>query len=142
MRCGKSACQFCVLCGVYTALPIATCMSLQHYVPMVMRRKEAKTYGTKQKIEGDFHPNQTCLIIEDVITTGNSVIETANELAAEKLNIKDVVVLIDRGESGQKNLQNKNFTLHAVYNLKDILHELSRSGKLTDKELAIADAYA
>ena len=44
---------------------------------MVIKRKEAKDYGTKKLIEGVFEKGMTCCIIEDVITTGSSVIETA-----------------------------------------------------------------
>lgn len=134
-------CQFDLICGVpYTALPIATCISLQHDIPMIMRRKEKKEYGTKQMIEGEYISGQNCLIIEDVITSGSSIIETATDLEEAELKIKDCVVLIDREQGGRKNLENK-YNLHAILTLPDILQNLLNSNLVSTEERFIIEQF-
>lgn len=73
--------EFSLICGVpYAALPLATALSLEYNIPMLMRRKEVKEYGTKASIEGVFSQDQLCLVIEDVMTTGASLLETIASL--------------------------------------------------------------
>ncbi len=131
---------FDFICGVpYTALPIATCISLQQDIPMLMRRKEKKEYGTKQQIEGAFKTGQKCLIIEDIVTKGNSVIETADDLEVAGLKVRDIAVLIDREQGAADNLHAKHYQLHAAFTLKDVLNTLLHSEELTDVERSIVN---
>jgi len=113
--------QTTLLCGVpYTALPIATCISLDQDLPMVICRKEAKEYGTKKQVEGIFKKGQNCLVIEDVVTTGGSVIKTIDVLQQQGLQVTDVVVLVDRQEGGREALEAKGYRLHSVFTLDDL----------------------
>lgn len=122
-----SGCKFDLICGVpYTALPIATCLSLDHQIPMIIRRKEKKEYGTMQLIEGEFNPGQRCLVVEDVITTGSSIIETANDLEKLGLQVIDTIALIDREQGGRQTLE-KKYTVHTVLSLSEIMAALLNS---------------
>lgn len=133
--------HFDVVCGVpYTALPIATCLSLDHNIPMVMRRKEKKDYGTKQSIEGVFQNGHRCLVIEDVITTGGSIIETATDLTAEGLVVSDVVVLIDREQGGRATLE-QTFKVHTILTLTEILDTLLKSTILNPTERPLIEKF-
>lgn len=129
--------NFDVMCGVpYTALPIATAISITYNKPMIMRRKEVKDYGTKKAIEGHFTPGQTCLVVEDLVTSGMSVFETIDPLQHEGLVVKDVIVLVDREQGGKKHLQEKGFNLYSVLTISEMLETLAATGKLDSEMVA------
>lgn len=130
------ACQsragFSLICGVpYTALPIASCMSVKHNVPMVMRRKEAKSYGTKKLIEGVFQTDSKCLVVEDVVTSGSSVLETVDALSTVGIQVSDAVVLLDRCQGGQEMLKSRGVRLYSLFTLTKVIQVLHEAGRVT-----------
>ena len=81
-------------------------IELPHPVP--------QKYGTKKVIEGDFTQGQNCLIVEDVITSGSSVLETASILRDHGLKVEEVVVFLDREQGGRHNLENNGIRVDCV----------------------------
>jgi orotate phosphoribosyltransferase len=127
-----------LLCGVpYTALPIATCISLQENKPMVMVRKEAKSYGTKQMVEGRYQSGQSVMVIEDVVTSGSSILTTIGYLKEVGLQVSYVAAFLDREQGGREALQQNNCEFFYVVTLTEVLAELKRSGVVMPAELAV-----
>ncbi len=124
-----------LVCGVpYTAIPIATAISIQHSIPMILKRKEKKEHGTAKLIEGIFQPDQHCLLIEDVITSGQSVFETIVSLSKEGLIVEEIAVLVDREQGGCRFLKSKGFKVHPICTITSIVEELQKQGKITPQE--------
>ena len=71
---------------------------------MLMKRKEAKAYGTKQLIEGVYQPGKTVLLVEDVVTSGESIRETAEAIRKENLKVTDAIAVLDRQQGASANL--------------------------------------
>ncbi len=123
--------SFDFICGVpYTALPIATAISIQHNLPMLLMRKERKKYGTGQLLEGVFEKGQRCFLIEDVVTSGASLIETAASIREEGLVVEEGIVLVDRCQGGISALKNKGLRVHPILSLLQITDVLEEERKI------------
>lgn len=130
------------LCGVpYTALPIATLMSVGESKPMLIRRKEAKSYGTKKLIEGKFSAGESCLIVEDIITSGSSILETVADLRAVGIAVTDAVVVVDREQGAVANTATKQVRTHALFTLSQLLGVLRDAGKIDQSIVESVSQY-
>jgi uridine monophosphate synthetase len=117
----------------YAALPAGSVVAWQMGVSMIYPRKEVKEHGTGQAIEGSFEPGQIAVLIEDVITTGGSIITAANVLRQAGLDLRDVVVLVDREQGGEKNMKEIGLSLHSILKISELISILKQQ-KLIDSE--------
>jgi uridine monophosphate synthetase len=118
----------------YAALPIGTAVSLEVGRPLVYPRKEAKSYGTRRAIEGQFSAGERAVVLDDVITTGDSKMEAIAPLLDAGLQVRDVVVLVDREQGGAERLRELGYRLHSVLKLSTVLDALLRHGRITTDE--------
>lgn len=124
------------ICGVpYTALPIATIISVESNIPMLIRRKEAKSYGTKKLIEGSFKSGDNCVIIEDVVTSGSSILETVSDLRKEGLIVTEAYIIVDREQGGKQNIENSGIRMKSLFTLTQLMQYLLESGKVTAEDV-------
>jgi uridine monophosphate synthetase len=119
----------------YAAIPIATAISLAGNYPMIYPRKEAKAYGTKADIEGEYHNGETAVIIDDLATTGGSKFEAIEKLTGAGLLVKDVVVLVDRQSGAKESLEQAGYSMHAVLTISDLLEYWEETGKVEKSKI-------
>lgn len=125
----------------YAALPIGTAVALQTGRSLIYPRREAKEYGTRKVIEGEFRPGETAVVLDDVITTGASKLEALGALKEAGLRVQDVVVLIDREQGGKADLEGRGYRLHAVMTIAEMVEALSREGLITGDQRAAVLRY-
>ncbi|MGQ9501941.1 MAG: orotidine-5'-phosphate decarboxylase [Anaerolineae bacterium] len=120
------------LAGVpYAALPIVTAVALEMNRPFVYPRRETKGYGTQAVVEGEYRAGECVAVLDDLATTGDSKLEAIHKLESVGLRVRDIVVLIDRGQGAATALAQAGYRLHAVVTLAELLEEWLRSNAIT-----------
>lgn len=115
----------------YAGLPIGTAIALEMNRPLIFPRKTAKDYGTGKSIEGAWRNGQTVVVVEDLITSGDSILDGIAALKAAGLQVREAVVLVDREQGGRAALQAQGYQLHAVFTLTHFLAQLENLGRIT-----------
>lgn len=129
--------QFDILAAYpYAALPIGTAIALETGIPLIYPRKTAKQYGTGKQVEGRWEVGQTALVVEDLITSGDSILQAIASLEAAGLQVRDALVLIDREQGGRAVLREQGYELHAVLTLRQLLGVLESEGHISANQQA------
>lgn len=122
---------FTLVAGVpFGGLHVATAFSLNVSTPMIYIHPPGTTKG--DLIEGAFVRGQSCLIIDDLITGGGSILQTAATLTEAGLVVRDAVTLIDRQEGGRAALKAAGINLISILTLEQIANYLMSAGHMPE----------
>lgn len=115
-------------------LVIASALALELVKPLVYVRGEAKAYGTGKLIEGVAKSGSKMLLVDDVATTGGSVINGIRALKEAGVKITDCYVIVNRLEGANEALQEEGVTLHHILDILEITKILHES-KIVDDSI-------
>ena len=102
------------------AVPIATAVALHSGIPMLMIRKAQKDYGTSKLIEGHLKEGDRVIVVEDVTTTGNSLLKAVKAVVDNGGIVERTFVVVDREEGAVEKLEEKGLLLEPLVSISDV----------------------
>jgi len=103
------------------AVALAAAASLESGLPFLIVRKDAKGYGTGNRLEGAFAPGEPVCLVEDVVTTGGAAISAVLALREAGLVCRTAVCVVDREEGGVDGLARHAVRLRPLFTASDVL---------------------
>ena len=105
---------------IVTAVSVVAAYEGRSITPLIVR-KEAKGHGTQAYIEGPVLPAESnVVILEDVVTTGQSAMKAITRLRAAGYAVNQVISLVDRQQGGAEYYTQENIDFKAVYTISEI----------------------
>ncbi len=124
--------SFDVVAGVATAgVTVSSILSFQLKKPMVYVRKQEKGYGLDRLVEGAVQPGWRALVVDDLVTTGGSVVSAVGGLRKAGCIVNSAAVLVDRLEGGSENLAAAGVRLWKFADVKELTSILYQRKKLS-----------
>lgn len=131
---------FSLVAGVpFGGLHFATALSLNSKIPLVYLHPAKESRD--EIIEGKYVPGQTVLIIDDLITHGSSIIETATKLRDTGLFVHDAIVLVDRKQGGRERLRQHGINLVAILEIETLLNYLMTHRRIEEETYRLCLEY-
>ena len=115
-------------------LVIASALAIETVKPLIYVRSKPKDYGTSKSVEGKIHDGMKVVMIDDVATTGGSVVNAIKSLTEVNVPVKDAYVIVDRMEGADKALAELGVKMHSILNILQIAKVLYEQ-KMIDREV-------
>jgi orotate phosphoribosyltransferase len=116
-------------------LIVAASLATEIVKPLIYVRKQAKEHGTGKVVEGVTCQDMKLLMIEDVVTSGGSVINAIKSIKEEKMIVTDAYAVVDRMEGAVEALQAEGVKLHSLSTINDITQSLFEQKLITENIL-------
>ena len=128
--------DFDIVGGVSTAgIPWATLIAERLNKPMIYIRPEAKGYGKKRQVEGDMKKNDRVLVIEDLVSTGNSAISAIKAVRRNGGKVSDCIFIFTYDlDVARKNFQRIRCKMHPLLTLSDLIEVATKRNYVSKKE--------
>jgi orotate phosphoribosyltransferase len=111
------------------AVALAASASLASGLPFLIVRKEAKGYGTGNRLEGLFEEGELVCLVEDVVTSGGAALEAVEALREAGLRVGTAVCVVDREEGGADSLARVGVRLRPLFRASELLHRAKSAAK-------------
>ncbi|MEO8458159.1 MAG: phosphoribosyltransferase family protein [Chloroflexota bacterium] len=131
------------VCGIpFGGLHLATAYSLRSRVPLIYVHPAKERNGSRVFVEGLFTPEETVLLIDDLVTSGGGILETGEFLKKNAaLDVKDVLVLLDRQEGAKERLKERGYNLISILGLEPMLNYLMAKELIAEKDYRASIEY-
>jgi orotate phosphoribosyltransferase len=103
------------------AVAVAAATSLAAQLPFLIVRKEAKGYGTDNRLEGAFEPGERVCLVEDIVTSGGAAISAVEALREAGLECGTAVCVVDREEGGADELARHAVRLRPLFRAQELV---------------------
>ena len=105
-------------------LVIASALAIETVKPLIYVRSKPKDYGTSKSVEGKIHDGMKVVMIDDVATTGGSVVNAIKSLKEVNISVKDAYVIVNRMEGADEVLLELGVKIHSILNILQITEAL------------------
>jgi orotate phosphoribosyltransferase len=124
------------IAGIPTAgIPFASFLAHQLKKPFLYTRPRKRLHGRERRVEGIVMPGDRVLLIDDLITTGQSLRRATAAIRAEGGVVSDAVILLDREEGGRQKLAEDEVNLHSLLRASEAADKLYQIGAITEDQL-------